>query len=244
MIRGMKVATVAERPDLVVPGWQATRDVIPEYNNHGDVLHRYWGRLTEERPEFQFHVVGDGDEILARARSIPVRWDGSVDDLPAGIDGAIARGFDEGGANMLCALVIMVPRPLQGRGLSSLAVEAMAELARRQGLEALIAPVRPSWKERYPLVPIERYAGWRRTDGLLFDPWMRVHERLGATMLKPEPRSLRISGTVREWEEWTGMTFPDSGEYWFPGGLATAKIERESDRGSYWEPNVWMEHTL
>jgi hypothetical protein len=244
MIRGMKVATVAERPDLVEPGWQATRDVIPEYNNHGDVLNGYWGRLTEERPEFQFHLVSDGDEILARARSIPVRWDGSVDDLPAGIDGAIARGFDEGGANVLCALVIMVPRPLQARGLSPFVVQAMAELARRQGLEELIAPVRPSWKERYPLVPIERYAGWRRADGLLFDPWMRVHERLGATVLKPEPRSLRISGTVGEWEEWTGMTFPDSGEYWFPGGLATMKIDRESDRGSYWEPNVWMEHAL
>jgi hypothetical protein len=173
-----------------------------------------------------------------------VRWDGSVDDLPAGIDGAIARGFDEGGANVLCALVIMVPRPLQARGLSPFAVQAMAELARRQGLEELIAPVRPSWKERYPLVPIERYAGWRRADGLLFDPWMRVHEQLGATVLKPEPRSLRISGTVGEWEEWTGMTFPDSGEYWFPGGLATMKIDRESDRGSYWEPNVWMEHAL
>ena len=38
--------------------------------------------------------------------------------------------------------------------------------------------MRPSWKERYPLVSIERYAGWRRADGLLFDPWMRVHERL------------------------------------------------------------------
>jgi hypothetical protein len=51
--------------------------------------------LTEELPEFQFHVV-DGDEILARARTIPLRWDGTVGDLPAGIDGAIARGFDEG----------------------------------------------------------------------------------------------------------------------------------------------------
>jgi hypothetical protein len=48
-------------------------------------------------------------------------------------------------------------------------------------------------------------------------------------VLKPEPRSLRISGTVGEWEEWTGMTFPDSGEYWFPGGLATVKIDRESN---------------
>src|SRR6266542_2481372 len=148
MIRSeMKTVTVAERPDLTEPAWQATRDVIPEYNNHGDVLNRYWGRLTEERPEFQFHLVGDGDAILARARSIPVHWDGRIEDLPAGIDGAIVRGFDESGANGLCALVIMVPRDLQGRGLSALAVRAMFELASRHGLTALIAPVRPSWKE-------------------------------------------------------------------------------------------------
>jgi hypothetical protein len=239
----MNVATVAERPDLVEPAWEATRDVIPEYNNHGDVLNRYWGRLTEEQPDFQFHLVGEDDEILARARSIPLRWDGSVDDLPEGIDGAIARGFDEGGANVLCALVIMVPRRLQGRGLSARAVRGMLELARVHGLEGLIAPVRPSWKERYPLVPIEDYADWRRADGLLFDPWMRVHERLGAVVLKPEPHSLRITGTIAEWEEWTGMVFPESREYWFPGGLTTVSIDREADRGSYWEPNVWMQHS-
>jgi hypothetical protein len=240
----MEALTVAERPDLSGPAWECTRDVIPEYNNHGDVLNRYWGRLTEERPEFQFHVVGDGDEILARARSIPLRWDGTIDDLPAGIDGAIARGFDEGGTNTLCALVIMIPRSLQGGGLSSVALRGMLEIARRHGLTGLIAPVRPSWKERYPLAPIERYAGWRRADGLLFDPWMRVHERLGATVLKPEPRSLRITGSVAEWEHWTEMIFPESGEYWFPGGLATVTIDHELDRGSYWEPNVWMHHAV
>src|SRR5512141_3103542 len=139
----MQTATVAERPDLVGPAWERTRDTLPEYNSHGDVLNVYWGRLTEERPEFQFQLVGDGDEILARARSIPLRWDGTVEDLPAGIDGAIARGFGEGGANTLCALVIMVPRDLQGRGLSSNAVDAMRELARGHGFGSLIAPVRP-----------------------------------------------------------------------------------------------------
>jgi hypothetical protein len=80
-------------------------------------------------------------------------------------------------------------------------------------------------------VPIERHACWRRPDGRLFDPWMRVHERLGAAVLKPEPRSLRITGTT-EWESWTGMTFPDSGDYWFPGGLATVHIDREHGRGA------------
>lgn len=238
----MKVATVAERPDLIERGWERTRDTLPEYNNHGDILERYWPRLTEERPEFQFHLVDEHDEILVRARSVPVRWDGTVDDLPAGIDGAIARGFDESGANVLCALVIMIPRDLQGRGLSTRAVEAMLALAHQHGLDSLIAPVRPSWKERYPLVPIDRYSAWRRGDGLLFDPWMRVHERLGATVLKPEPHSLRITGTVADWEEWTGIAFPESGAYWFPRGLATLTIDHEADRGSYWEPNVWMQH--
>ena len=238
----MQTFTVAERPDLVGPAWELTSDTLPEYNNNGDVLNRYWGRLNEERPDFQFHLVGDDGDILARACSIPVHWDGTVDDLPAGIDGAIASGFDEGGANVLCALVIMIPRSLQGRGLSAAALEAMLEIARRHGLGSLIAPVRPSWKERYPLVPIERYAGWRRADGLLFDPWMRVHERLGATVLKVEPESLRITGKVAEWEDWTGMAFPETGDYWFPGGLSTVAIDREADEGRYWEPNVWMRH--
>jgi hypothetical protein len=244
MIEGMEIATAGERPELLLPAWERTQDTFPAYNNHGDVLNAYWPRLTEEQADFQFHVVGAGDEILARARSVPVRWDGTVDDLPAGIDGAIARGLDEGGANALCALVIVVPRDLQGRGLSAVALRAMGEIGRRHGLASLIAPVRPSWKDRYPLVPIERYAGWRRPDGLPFDPWMRVHERLGGSVVKPEPRSLRITGTVEEWEAWTEMSFPESGDYWFPGGLATVRIDRTEGSGSYWEPNVWMHHVL
>jgi hypothetical protein len=240
----MRLATVAERPDLAGPAWERTKDTMPEYNNHGDVLNAYWSRLTEELPEFQFHLVDDKDAILARARSIPVRWDGTLEDIPAGIDGAIARGFDEGGANVLCALVIMIPRDLQRRGLSGEAVDGLRAVAKRHGFASVIAPVRPSWKERYPIIPIERYATWRRADGLLFDPWMRVHERRAATVLKPEPHSLRITGTVTEWEEWTQTPFPESGEYWFPHGLATVAIDREADSGHYWEPNVWMHHAV
>jgi hypothetical protein len=235
----LTIATVRERPDVAAPAWELTRDTMPEYNNHGDVLNRYWPRLTGELPDFQFHLL-DGDDIVARARSIPVRWDGTVDDLPPGIDGAIARCFDEGGATVLCALVIMIPRALQRRGISRSAVQAMREIAARHSLRGVIAPVRPSLKERYPLTPIERYATWTREAALPFDPWMRVHARLGATILKPEPRSLRITGSIDEWEEWTGMRFPDDGEYVFPGGLAPLSVR--GGRGEYWEPNVWMHH--
>jgi hypothetical protein len=239
----MDVVTARERPDVLESSWELIKDTLPEYNNHGDVLNEYWPRLVNEAPDFQGTLL-DGDEALARIRSVPVRWDGTVEDLPAGIDGAIARGFDEGGANVLCALLIQVRGDAQSRGLSRVSLEWMVGNARSHGLGAVIAPVRPSWKERYPLVPIERYAAWRREDGLLFDPWMRVHERLGADVLKPELESLRITGTVAEWEEWVGMAFPESGDYVFPQGLATVRIDREADRGEYWEPNVWMRHRI
>jgi hypothetical protein len=237
----MEIATVRERPDLSDRAYELTKDTLPEYNNHGDVLNEYWPRLTEELPDFQFHLVRDGD-VAARVRTIPIRWDGTVDDLPAGIDGAIARGFDMGGADTLCALIAAVPAALQGQGLSRVALEAMVELARGHGFRALVAPVRPNWKERYPIVPIERYAYWTREDGLPFDPWMRVHARLGGEILEPEPRSLRITGSAAEWEEWTGIAFPEDGEYTFPQGLAPLRVR--DGRGEYWEPNVWMLHRI
>jgi hypothetical protein len=239
----MKIVTVVERPDLLEREREEPIETFAEYNHHGDVLNAYWGRLTEERPEFQFYLL-DNDEVLARGHSLPVCWDGSIGGLPEGIDGAIARGFDGDGANVLCAMLIAIPPNHRGRAVSAIAVAAMRELAVRHELTALIAPVRPNWKERYPLVPIEEYATWTRADGLLFDPWMRVHERAGATVLKPEPRSLRVTGSVAEWEEWTQMAFPQSGDYWFPRGLATLEIDRDADSGRYWEPNVWMHHAV
>jgi hypothetical protein len=51
-----------------------------------------------------------------------------------------------------------------------------------------------------------------------------------------------ISGTVAEWESWTELAFPESGDYVFPDGLAPVTVDREHDRATYWEPNVWMVH--
>ena len=100
--------------------------------------------------------------------------------------------------------------------------------------------MRPSLKHRYPLVPAERYIEWRREDGKLLDPWLRVHESAGARLVGVAPRSMRISGTVASWEEWTQMAFPESGTYIVPGALVPVEIDREGDEGVYVEPNVWI----
>jgi len=73
-------------------------------------------------------------------------------------------------------------------------------------------PVRPSCKEHYPLAPIERYITWRRADGELLDPWMRLDDRHGARVATALPHSMRITDSVGEWETWTGLLLPESGE--------------------------------
>jgi hypothetical protein len=67
---------------------------------------------------------------------------------------------------------------------------------------------------------------------------------MGATIAAPIAQSMRITGSVADWESWTGMEFPESGEYVFPEGLSTLSIDRHGNVGSYWEPNVWVVHTL
>jgi len=245
---GQRVVLASERRDLWERGLEATKGVWPEYNLHGDTPDVYWTRLDEDFPEFQFVLHDeDADEILAQGYSLPLRWDGTEAGLPAGFDGLLGDGFalrEEGGEpNSLSALAIEIPAARQGRGTSRTMIQAMRALAAEHGFGAALAPLRPVWKERYPLAAIDRYAAWTRADGLPFDPWIRVHVALGARILRPEPRSLRISGTVADWEGWTEMAFPESGEYVFPRGLAPLTIDREADTGLYFEPNVWVVHT-
>ena len=245
----LKIVSARERPDLIERAGDRSDAVWPEYNKHGDVLNKYWDRLDEVFPDFQFVLYEEAaDEVVAKGHAIPCSWDGTVAGLPQGIDGLIAGGFrlfeQDEAPTTLSALAIVILPEHQNKGLSSVMVEAMAGIAAENGFTDLIAPVRPNWKERYPLAPIERYVRWTRDDGLPFDPWIRVHHRLGGEVVRPEPQSLRITGNVAEWEKWTEMRFPESGEYVFPHGLAPVTIDREADRGLYFEPNVWMQHRV
>jgi GNAT superfamily N-acetyltransferase len=238
--------TWAERPDLAERG-PASAAIWPEYNLHGDAFHDWWEPLLDELPEYQFALYDDAaDVVLAEAHTGPLTWNGDDGSLPEGIDAALRLAVCDHragrAADTLCAFAAEVDPSARRRGLAGELLGGMRELARRRRLRRLIAPVRPSWKERYPLAPIERYITWRRADGQLLDPWMRLHERLGARVATALPHSMRITGSVDEWETWIGLPLPESGEYVFPRGLAPLTVDRDADLASYWEPNVWMIH--
>ena len=58
-------------------------------------------------------------------------------------------------ANTLCALAAETPRTGRRRGLAAEILGAMRSLAAGRGFTHLVAPVRPSWKDRYPLAAID-----------------------------------------------------------------------------------------
>ena len=244
---GLEVFTLNERPDLE-PMVRSLPDTFPEFMHHDATVNRYWSDLFTAFSAFQIAVCDGEGQIVAAGNCIPVFWDETIEGLPAGLDGVLERGFgdldQERTPTVVSALLALVPHVNRGRGLSRVVLTAMKSVAAVHGLGALIAPVRPTLKDRYPLTPMERYVRWEQAEGLPFDPWLRVHRRLGAKFLRVAPRSMVVTGTVPEWEEWTGMRFPESGDYVVPGALQPVVMDLERDLGSYREPNVWMIHPV
>lgn len=232
----LAVVTHAEHPEL-----RGTLPRIwPEFMGHDPVVETFWPRLYEVYPDFQMWLVDtDAKETIGYACTLPVRWDGVPQ--PRGIDWAMSNGA-AGEPTTLCAIVAGVVPIHRGRGLGGVILGRMVGLAAAHGFDCVIAPVRPSRKERYPLIPIESYVRWRREDGYMYDPWLRTHERLGAELLELAPRSLTVTGSREEWEAWTDLQYPEDGDYVVPGALVPVRFE--DGRGTYAEPNVWMRHPI
>ncbi len=53
---------------------------------------------------------------------------------------------------------------------------------------------------------------------------------------------MHISGSISDWEKWTGLKFPGSGNYVIDKALVPVSIDIEKNIGKYIEPNVWMIH--
>jgi hypothetical protein len=238
----MKLVRYVDRPDLKARRWaELSGATFPEYMHHSAVGNRFWGRLYTDFPDFQVALV-DGDDMLAEAHAVPLPWDGTLEDLPSGLEAGFERGMtSDRRSTSVMAIAISVAPARQGERLSGRMIESFKENAGAAGLGSVIAPVRPTYKEHYPLIPIERYMAWRRDDGTHFDPWIRIHEHVGGEILAPAPDSMTIRAPVSEWEDWTGMRLPEDGEYVF-GGLAPLVVH--DGIGTHVEPNVWMLHRV
>lgn len=227
-----------------------TDSTWPEFMLQDPIANENWHELFDRFKEYQFALLDtENDRMAAMGNSLPFYWDQPLEELPeAGWDWVFVQAVDnhKNGVqpNIQSAIQIAIHPEYQSQGLSGKMVQAMRGIARSHGFEYLVAPVRPNQKSRYPLISIDDYIRWTNDEGLPFDAWLRVHARAGARILKPCHEAMTIRGTRAEWEEWTGLKFPQSGPYVIPGALIPIDMNLEEDEGTYVEPNVWMVHNV
>lgn len=243
---GIRAITAAEDRELVRGANERVGSHWPEFMLH-DSVSDLFPDLYAKLPDYQFTLVDKEKKPMAIGNSIPLSWEKEINDLPdEGWRWALETGLadhDKGvKPNTLCALQIVVFREFRGQNLSQWAVRAMKLNGEQHGLRGLIAPVRPSAKAEYPMIPIDDYIKYTLDDGRLFDPWLRVHANLGAKLVKVCHGAMYITGTVADWHGWTGIDFEYDGEVVVPGALRPVEVDLTADRIDYIEPNVWMSH--
>jgi GNAT superfamily N-acetyltransferase len=240
-----EIITTSDRPDLDEQGKAALLPVWPDFIFHDPVSAELIGRAATCFPQYDVRILDDG-EVIAGGWGVLLRWDAAAQALPVGYDGALISAITEHEnavpPDTLCVMAAAVRRDRQGAGLGGQVLTALQARATAAGLQRMIAPVRPVLKSRCPLTPMADFARWTRADGTHLDPWIRTHQRLGAVILGPAPRSMVITGTITEWEEWAGLAFPETGRYVVPGALDLVEIDTEKDLGIYAETNLWMRH--
>jgi hypothetical protein len=130
----------------------------------------------------------------------------------------------------------------KGGSAAETLIRSLIDTALDHNLLKVLAPVRPTLKHLYPLLSIEDYANWVRSDGLPWDPWLRLHVRIGGKIIGFAQKAQTMTGTAAQWEDWTSLEFPVSGDYIIANGMAPLHMEKTADVGIYVEPNVWVRH--
>lgn len=220
----------------------------PEYFKGATVIKNYWHRLYQLFPELQLVITDNQGAIAAVGNAVPVRWNGTVADLPGGWDDALERGVlgaeagDTPDTLVILAGVAAASFSWVG-GVSRHIIDGFKRIASREGFRHLLVALRPIDKVDRQEIPIDAYAALRDAQDRSEDKWIRLHESIGGKIIGTSEKSQHVEGSLVQWEGWTGVVFENDGSYLIKDALQPVHVDLTCDRATYYDPCVWIDHS-
>lgn len=243
-----KVVSFKERLDLYDKQEEICGNAFPTFLYYSEIAAKTWEKMIEYYKEYQLLFLHD-ENIVCVFNCMPMNLDFTDEELPEeAFNWGLEKGIEdfENGKEINAALgvQIIIPSKYQGKGISSIAVVEIKKMCAQKGIKKLIIPIRPTLKSKYPINDMDNYINWKNEKGLPFDPWLRVHVKQKGKIISSCKKAVEIKGTIKQWETWTNMKFPESGWYVIEGALCPIKINTKKNLGIYIEPNVWVSHEI
>ena len=246
-----KWETLADKPELAEAADSLDVASFPKFLTGNWTNERY---VAMEKAFADTHVVltdDSGDKLLAGGFSAPIHLDGVLPEngWEGGLEQALKDRADGKSPNALLAMSAFVSQEARGQGMSGKILDAFKKRAKELGYDRVIAPARPSERAKHLDMSMEEYAKLVDPEtGLHQDPWIRTHQRHGGDFAGVGKNSHLVltadqePPSIGQWEEWTGMEFPEDGDYEIPGGNGYLHIE--NGVGEYSEDCMWMVYEL
>lgn len=226
------------RPEEVDASWELERKVWAPFNweAEGSTGVDYFSEL---------HLVAEANgKLVGTIDGCPLDWDGDPSHLPqrgwTEMIEAARVGFEGLSPAYVGAIGTSIDPDYEGSGLAGRLLSALRDEALRLGYKGLVAPVRPVFRWRMPHLSIEQYAEMRMADGRHFDPWVRVHERIGGRIIGVAEHSANFVGSREDWERWVGIRLPDDGRVLAPKTINF--LDLVAGIGVLVEPSIWILH--
>jgi len=219
---------------------------FPDFITSDQEVKKYISQVRDFFKAFDIVLVDEFENPVGTGWGVPINWTGSSVDLPNTFADVLRLSIETYQSHelpntfVICGAV--VHPEFKGSGVADDLIRALTDLAIGFGIKKVIAPIRPTLKHLHPLMGIEEYASWFREDGLPWDPWLRLHIRLGAQIIGLAPIAQTMTNSVEQWEKWANLKMPHSGQYIIENGMSPLHIDLEKNIGTYVEPNIWVRH--
>lgn len=216
-----------------------------------DMSHFRLGPNMFENIPLYLIVLAD-NHLIAHGLMTDIYWDSSMD-LPNGWQGAVRNSHEQllenTKKNTLVGLYIRVESSSKKQGNAEKIINTMKTLAQEQHFDSLIIPLRlpKRFMKQYAKLPYKKFIALTGKEGEPLDHWLRLHTRLGATILGTNLTSHQHAMNLDDFtKQFTTKKIRRSGYYLSEkqGLFYNAYIDVKRHFALINQECTWVEHNL